>query len=158
MTGSKQASKVEPFISMVRLESLVPHERIDQKHLSRMLRDMRKSKRLRRPPVVHDLDDGRYLIADGHHRVAALKELGCVRVPVRIVNYFSPHIRVRSWNDGQVWGKKKIMDLALRGELMDPKTTQHRIVVDGKEYRFQHFPFLEPRINCPIDFLRGRSR
>jgi len=46
-------------------------------------------------PIVVDADS--YVVLDGMHRVAALRELNCACVPVCAVDYLNPSIRVGAW-------------------------------------------------------------
>jgi hypothetical protein len=48
-----------------------------------------------RDPVLVDCHSG--VLLDGMHRLVALRELGCVAVPICAVDYFSPSINVGTW-------------------------------------------------------------
>jgi len=46
-------------------------------------------------PVIVDSDS--LVVLDGMHRVEALKQLGCIRIPVCMVDYSNPSITVECW-------------------------------------------------------------
>ena len=46
-------------------------------------------------PVI--IDDGSHVVLDGMHRVVALREMGCLNVPVCAVDYSNPSIKVGVW-------------------------------------------------------------
>jgi len=64
------------------------------------------------------------MIIDGHHRYAALKELGYKKIPVTLINYFSDKI-ITGKNETLL--KKDIISNSQNNNLYDPKTTKHLI-------------------------------
>ena len=64
------------------------------------------------------------MIIDGHHRYAALKELGYKKIPVTLINYFSDKI-ITGKNDTLL--KKDIIYNSQNNNLYEPKTTKHLI-------------------------------
>jgi histidinol-phosphate/aromatic aminotransferase/cobyric acid decarboxylase-like protein len=69
-------------------------------------------------------DTDKYLIIDGHHRMIAFGRMGYTHVPVTVIDYFNPIIWTTRGNE---ISKRDIMDRALRGELMDIKSSKHMI-------------------------------
>ncbi len=67
-----------------------------------------------------------YMIVDGHHRVAALAALGFRSVPVTLVNYQSAKITTNKAAPGVE--KKSLLDAAVTGVLLPPKTSCHQII------------------------------
>ncbi len=65
-------------------------------------------------------------IIDGHHRCWALKELGVKEAPVTYINYSHPDI-VTHLNEGIIT-KKQIIDAALTGKLLQPKSSYHHVI------------------------------
>jgi hypothetical protein len=70
-----------------------------------------------RDPVIVDKET--LVVLDGMHRVAALQHLDCKLVPVCLVNYNNPSIRVESWfrtiENGQKTGENVRKDLEKAG-------------------------------------------
>ena len=67
------------------------------------------------------------VILDGHHRFAALKDLGCRRVPVYLVDYEDDGVTLTTWPGAIVASvtKEEVVDRGVRGDLFPPKTTRH---------------------------------
>ena len=64
------------------------------------------------------------VIIDGHHRYFTLKNLGFKKIPVTKVDYFSKSIIT---NKVEKYSKQEIIDNAISGNLMEPKSTSHKI-------------------------------
>ncbi len=95
--------RVEPVL--IDVDKMVPHEEI----VIRRLEDVKK--------MILDLDavdipiivapipgTDKYLIVDGHHRWAALKELGYRKAPAIIVDYFDSGIKLETWYPAIIGG------------------------------------------------------
>jgi len=93
-------------------ELVVRHERLDLRiRLSKadilLIHEETISERVAelRNEFVHDgivkdpvmVDDASYVVLDGMHRVVALRELGCLRLPVCAVDYLNTSIKVGTW-------------------------------------------------------------
>lgn len=77
--------------------------------------------------IVADQNSG--TVIDGHHRLEALRRLGCVKAPAFLVDYADPKITVHTWRDGeQAPTKEEVVERAARGELYAPKSTRHDFV------------------------------
>lgn len=77
-----------------------------------------------RCPVL--VDRNSFVILDGHHRVLALKRLGCGVIPSYLVDYRDPGVEVTVWEPATVKiTKESILNAALSGNLYPPKTSKH---------------------------------
>jgi len=81
-------------ISLVDLEKLHIHEEVVPKLVDQLAESIVKDKVLRHPVMV---DQKSLVVLDGMHRVAALKRIGCRRMPVCLVDYNNPAIGLSGW-------------------------------------------------------------
>jgi hypothetical protein len=97
------------------------------------------------------VDKETYIILDGHHRLHALKKIGCKRIPVILFDYQSPDIEVIPWREDENITKEMIIETALAGGRMPPKTSKHMILIEGE---LKHISILETVINIPLEKLK----
>ncbi len=86
--------KLRLRISMVPINDLRVHELTVPSQV-RAVRDSVQAESILHDPCI--VDEYTMLVLDGVHRVAALRELDCVRVPVCLVNYYEDSIRLGTW-------------------------------------------------------------
>ena len=67
----------------------------------------------------------------------ALRQLGCVRVPVYLVHYEDPSITLTTWPRAAVKTvtKEEVVARGTRGDLFPPKTTRHLMPEEQDEVR-----------------------
>ncbi len=125
-------------VAILPISILRPHECVDPGLVKEIAGDIRSCGLIRKPIVV---DRETLIIIDGHHRVDALKRLGCKRAPCLLVRYRSPNIMVLSWRGGEHLSKDLVLNAGLRGELLPPKTTRHIVVFHGKAFHISEIQF-----------------
>ena len=79
-------------------------------------------------PLLLDLATG--TILDGHHRYRVAQRIGLLCVPCVLIDYLEDDtIELDLWpNSGrETISKQDVIDAALSGELMLPKTSRHRL-------------------------------
>ena len=135
-------------IVFIRIEELREHEEIRPNYLEELKNEILSDGMLKMPIAV---DRSTYIILDGHHRLHALKKIGCKKIPVILVDYQSPEIEVIPWREGEKITKEMIIDTALTGKRMRPKTSRHMILVEGQ---LKHISCIETIINVPLDELK----
>ncbi|MBS3921492.1 MAG: ParB N-terminal domain-containing protein [Deltaproteobacteria bacterium] len=135
-------------IVFIRIEELREHEEIRPDYLEELKNEILSDGMLKMPIAV---DRSTYIILDGHHRLHALKKIGCKKIPVILVDYQSMEIEVIPWREGEKITKEMIIDTALTGKRMRPKTSRHMILVEGQ---LKHISCIETIINVPLDELR----
>ena len=128
------------LVKLVPLTSLRPHERIDESRLWEVLESIRSEGVLHYPVIV---DSKTLVILDGHHRVESLRILGAKLIPALLVDYDDDCVTVGSWRPGVRVTKDMVRLHGLRGNLLPPKTSRHRLC------------FEVPRIDVPLDKLKG---
>lgn len=104
------------------------HERIRPSLLEQLTGEIRRDGCLKRPILVAD---GDLVVLDGHHRLEALKALGCQRIPVYLVDYFSDVVQLTTWPSATVRrvSKKEVIRRGLSSDPYPPKTTRHTLRV-----------------------------
>lgn len=112
-----------PPVQLVPAESLRPHEQVVPAKVEELARFLDREGVVRLAVVA---DEATRVVLDGHHRLAALKRLGCRLVPAILIDYLRPDVRVGTWRDGEEPPRKdEVVRHALDGKLYPPKTTRH---------------------------------
>ena len=140
--------KITDNIRLIDLDALREHEEIRPDYLEELKNEILSDGILKMPIAV---DKKTYVILDGHHRLHALKKIGCKRIPVILFDYQSPEIEVLPHREGEIVTKEMILQTALNGRRMPPKTSKHMIVIEGE---LKHISVLEETINIPLEELR----
>lgn len=135
-------------IAFIRIEDLREHEEIRPDYLEELKNEILSDGILKMPIAV---DRSTYIILDGHHRLHALKRIGCRKIPAILLDYHSEEIEVIPWREGERITKEMIIQTALAGKRMAPKTSKHMIRVEGE---LKHISILETVINIPLDELK----
>ncbi|MBM4341146.1 MAG: hypothetical protein FJ110_16570 [Deltaproteobacteria bacterium] len=135
-------------ICLINLEDLKEHEEIRPDYLEELKNEILCDGILKMPIAV---DKETYIILDGHHRLHALKRIGCKRIPVILFDYQSPEIEVIPHREGETVTKEMVIRTALDGKRMAPKTSKHMIRVEGE---LKHISILETVINIPLEELK----
>jgi hypothetical protein len=114
----------------VPLTALRGHESVDPDNLLQVLAKIRRQHLVDEPILVAEAGDGLFVVLNGHHRFAALRELGARRAPAWVVDYDGDAVVLERWPGSRVGDpptKAEVVRRALRGELYPPKTTRHRL-------------------------------
>jgi ParB-like chromosome segregation protein Spo0J len=135
-------------ICFIELEALKEHEEIRPDYLEQLKNEILSDGILKMPIAV---DKKTYIILDGHHRLHALKKIGCKKIPVILFDYQSPEIEVIPWREDETITKEMIIEAALAGRRMPPKTSKHMILIKGE---LRHISILERDINIPLEKLK----
>ncbi len=82
-------------ISLVKLNSLIPHEQIISEELASFIESAKRDKMVFHPMLV---DKESYLILDGHHRHRGLLDMGYLNAPAIYINYHDDDlVSVGTW-------------------------------------------------------------
>lgn len=134
MHRAKSLTRVTPSprFDVVEIRRLRGHEQIRPSLLAELTEQIRRDGVLKRPVLV--ADDG-LVILDGHHRVEALRSLGCKRVPTYLVDYESDFVTLGTWPDAavKVVTKREVLRRGRSRDLFPPKTTKHGLTVPLEE-------------------------
>jgi hypothetical protein len=149
-------------ILKLRIEDLVPHEGILEWHL-REIRDwLERDGFQARPIAVSSLESvgpgwrGKFMIHDGHHRIAALKILGCSFAMCSVFDYRNPSIKVFDYDTGTIpISKEMVVERAVSGVNITPRFDRHFIEIEnGRLVPFQENPMIEPEIKVSLYELK----
>ena len=130
------------------IEELKEHEEIRPDYLETLKNEILADGILKMPICI---DKKTCIILDGHHRLQALKRLGCKKIPCVLVDYQSENISVIPWREGETITKETIIDMALSGRKMSSKTSKHMIHLDGE---WTHISAIERIIDIPLEKLK----
>ena len=147
MNPKRRRSKKEK-IAFFSIDELREHEEIRPDYLETLKNEILSDGLLKMPICI---DKKTCIILDGHHRLQALKKIGCTKIPVVMVDYHSPEIKVIPWREGETITKEKIIDIALSGGRMPSKTSKHMITLNGE---WTHISAIEMIINVPLEKLK----
>ena len=139
---------IPDHVCLLDLVVLKEHEEIRPEYLEQLKDEILSDGILKMPIAV---DKTTYIILDGHHRLHALKKIGCRRIPVILFDYQSPEIEVLPQREGETVTKEMIIQTALAGRRMSPKTSKHMIMIEGE---LKHISILETVINIPLEKLK----
>ncbi len=146
---SKEINLLIPdHVCFVEMETLKEHEEIRPEYLEQLKDEILLDGILKMPIAV---DKTTYIILDGHHRLHALKRIGCKRIPVILFDYQSTEIEVVPHRDGETVTKEMIIQTVLEGKRMPPKTSKHMIMIEGE---LKHISIAETVINIPLEKLK----
>ncbi len=135
-------------IIFVEINHLKEHEEVRPPYLEELKNQILCDGILKMPIAV---DKETYVILDGHHRLRVLKGIGCTRIPVLLVDYQSPDIRVHAQREGETVTKEMVIETGLCGRRMPPKTSRHMVLVDGE---LCHISAIETVVNIPLERLK----
>jgi hypothetical protein len=88
------SDRLDLKIAIVNIASIHMHEETIPEVVQKLAKDLERDKVLRHPVIV---DEKTLVVLDGMHRVAALQMVGCIRIPVCLVDYDNPSIKVETW-------------------------------------------------------------
>jgi len=135
-------------VVFIQIEELKEHEEIRPDYLEELKNEILSDGILKMPIAV---DKSTYIILDGHHRLHALKKIGCKKIPVILVDYQSPEIKVIPWREEENITKEMIIHTARTGKRMPPKTSRHMLMFNGE---WKHISCIEMVINIPLEKLK----
>jgi hypothetical protein len=93
-----RATELRPDLRLVRTSQILFHEDPERQRTLRLKARIEKDAVLRNPPVVAELEGGRFLLLDGANRVSAFQDLQYAHIPVQVVDYGDPGIQLKGWH------------------------------------------------------------
>jgi len=114
-------------VELVPLEVLRPHEQVIERKVDQLERMTHRWNAYTKPLL---LDRTTGTILDGHHRYQVAQRIDLQCVPCVLIDYLEDDaIELDLWpNSGRdSISKQDVVDAALSGKLMRPKTSRHRL-------------------------------
>tara|TARA_Y100001970_G_scaffold128347_2_gene158517 strand:+ start:25814 stop:26230 length:417 start_codon:yes stop_codon:yes gene_type:complete len=114
-------------VELVPLEVLRPHEQIISSKVDQLLRMTNRWNAYTKPLLIDRVTG---TILDGHHRYHVAQRLSLKCVPCVLIDYLDDDsIELDVWpNCGRdSISKNEVIDAAMSGELLHPKTSRHRL-------------------------------
>lgn len=137
--------------TFVDIKELKEHEQTTNERVKSLSDEIKRDGVLKRAIAV---DIKTNVILDGHHRLCALLELNCIKIPVVFINYDDPSIKVLPWRKGESLNKETVLNAGLSGKKLPPKTTKH-VIERGNESH--HIEYVEIICNTPLERLGYRK-
>jgi len=118
---------------ILEVSKLRTHEGTERGLLDRIREEIRRDGLIKRPILVAEEE---LVILDGHHRYLALRELGCRKVPVYLIDYASDEVQLTTWPGSPVREitKGMVLEHARSGKPFPPKTTRHIVKVPLEDH------------------------
>ncbi|MBI3013296.1 MAG: ParB N-terminal domain-containing protein [Elusimicrobia bacterium] len=111
-------------VQLLPIPELKPHEKTILERVCKIKEEISKSGEVLSPLWV---DSGSNIVLNGHHRLQALKELGCSSAPCLLFDYRSQEIEVQICPGASVskMSKELVIQSALSGNLFPPRSSFH---------------------------------
>ncbi|MGD0329125.1 MAG: ParB N-terminal domain-containing protein [Nitrososphaeria archaeon] len=135
---------------IVEINELKEHEKIDEQYCEQLKSRIQKDGFIKKAIAV---DANTRIVLDGHHRLNALRRLGCKRIPAILVDYNSPMIQVQGWNKDTV-SKQAVIVAGTTPNKLPPKTTRHTVIINGLS---RHISYIEKNVNIPLSELKPKN-
>lgn len=87
-----------PDLRIVPRAQVYLHEDADPARVARLAAQLRSAGVLRNPPVAAPMTGGGYVVLDGANRMSALAALEAPFVPLQVVDYDDPAVRLEVWH------------------------------------------------------------
>jgi L-serine kinase (ADP) len=115
-----------PSYELIEIDRLKIHEHVRPELVAQLVQQIRRDGFVAEPVWVAR---GSNVVLNGHHRFAALRELGARKVPAWVFDYDSDLVALERWSPGPPLSKREIEARAAVGDPYPPKTTKHTVVV-----------------------------
>lgn len=146
--SGRNSVPIKTRICLADISSLKPHEQTDGARLKALKDEIYFDGIIKKPVVV---DERTNVIIDGHHRVEALKMLGCLKIPVCYVDYMRDEINLKSEIKNLKITKDKVVEAALSNNPFRPKSTWHYVKLPNN---IKHISCIQKRVDIPLESLK----
>lgn len=129
-------------IELIAIDTIKPHEETIPERVLRIEKEIQSSGELLTPLWV---DNKHFVLLNGHHRLEALRKLGCNTAPCLLLDYDSPLVQVKVCSGATIFTIDKISILknARAKTLYPPRSSFHTL------------KFSPPLFSTSLSQLRG---
>jgi len=143
-----ETSMLSVRFALLPIRDLKTHESAEKDRVRRVVRQLQSTGLVKKAIAV---DSKSMVVLDGVHRLSALQELGCVRVPAWLIDYSDEDVLVFSKDRKSKIPKDDVVRAATIGPKFPPKTTRH--MVKRKDGALVHISQLEGEVSVPLSTL-----
>lgn len=86
-----------PNLRIVRIDDVLSHEKADIQRSQPLMERLKRAEYFTNPPVVAEVEGGRYVLMDGSNRQLSLKTLGYRHIIVQIAEYETKSVDLGVW-------------------------------------------------------------
>lgn len=134
--------------ALVPARDLKTHETAEPDRVRRVLKQMKSSRVVKKAIAV---DEGSMVVLDGVHRLSALRELGCARVPAWLIDYSDDDVLVFTKDRKSHIPKENVVKAATKGPKYPPKSTRH--LVRREDGTLVRIASLQKEVSVPLESL-----
>lgn len=85
-------------VEMLPTEKIKPHEEVDSEEMKSFKESLKEKRIFYKPILVAKIDEDEYMIVDGTHRWAGLKDMGADEIPSIVLDYHDENeVKLYSW-------------------------------------------------------------
>ena len=139
---------VSARFALLPIAELKTHEAAEPDRVRRVIHQMRSTGVVKTAIVV---DPKSMVVLDGVHRLSALKALGAVKVPAWLIDYSDEDVVVLGKDRKSHFPKEAVIEAAVHGPKLPPKTTRHMVKKDG---HLVHISKMMGEVAVPVSELR----
>jgi len=92
------ASAPTPDLRIIPASAPEAHEEHDSQRSEPLMEQLKAAETMTNPPLVTQVEDGRYIILDGANRCYSFAALGIPHILVQVVSYTSGQVELKTWN------------------------------------------------------------
>ena len=139
---------VSARFALLPVAELKTHEAAEPDRVRRVMHQMKSTGMVKKAIVV---DPRSMVVLDGAHRLSALRMLGAVRVPAWLIDYSDKDVIVLGKDRKSHFPKEAVIEAAVHGPKLPPKTTRHMVRKDGG---LVHISKINGDVAVPLSELR----
>jgi L-serine kinase (ADP) len=139
---------VSARFALLPIAELKTHEAAEPDRVRRVMHQMKSTGVVKTAIVV---DPRTMVVLDGVHRLSALRMLGAAMVPAWLIDYWDKDVVVLGKDRKSHFPKEAVIEAAVHGPKLPPKTTRHMVKKDGG---LVHISKVMGAVSVPLSELR----